>query len=79
MSSTREDLESFHQFAAARLTSGASASSLDDLFMEWRDLHAREEINRAIRQGLADADAGRSTPADEAMETIRQQFGFAKE
>lgn len=79
MSSTREDLDSFHQFAAERLASGKSAASLDDLFTEWHDRRARSEINQAIRQGLADVDAGRYEPADEAMETIRQQFGFAKE
>lgn len=79
MSSTREDLDSFHQFAAQRLVSGESAASLEDLFIEWHDGRSRGEINQAIRQGLADVDAGRYEPADSATETIRQQFGFAKE
>ena len=79
MSSTREDLDNFNQFAAERLASGYATASLDELFMEWHDRRAREEINRAIRQGLADVDAGRYQPASEAMEMIRKQFGFSKE
>jgi hypothetical protein len=79
MSTTREDLDSFHKFAAQRLAAGDSAVSLDDLFTEWNDARLRDEISEAIRRGLADVDAGRHQPADAAMETIRQKFGFAKE
>jgi len=78
MSSIREDLDSFNQFAAERLAGGAPAASLDELFMEWHDRRARDEINQAIRRGLADVDAGRFRPADEAMEAIRAEFGFGK-
>ena len=79
MSSTHEDLDSFNRFAAGRLAGGESPPSLDDLFMEWHDSRARDEINEAIRRGLTDVEAGRYEPADKAMETIRQQFGFTKE
>ena len=79
MASTRDDLDSFNQFAAERLARGDSAASLDDLFMEWRDLCARKEINQAIRRGLDDVSAGRYEPADQATESIRRQVGFAKE
>jgi hypothetical protein len=79
MSSTREDLDSFHHFAAERLAGGESPASLDELFMEWHDSRSRDEINEAIRRGLADVEAGRHEPAERAMESIRQRFGFAKE
>ena len=79
MSSVREDLASFQQFAAEQLATGESAASLDDLFMQWHDLRDRDEINQAIRRGLADVKAGRFEPADEAMEAVRKEFGFAKE
>ncbi len=79
MSSTREDLDSFHQFAADRLTGGESTASLGELFMQWHDSRSRDEINDAIRRGLDDVDAGRYRPADESIESIRQQFGFADE
>jgi hypothetical protein len=77
MSSTREDLDNFHQFAAARLAGGESTASLGELFMQWHDSGSRDEINQAIRRGLGDVDAGRHKPADERMESIRQQFGYA--
>jgi hypothetical protein len=78
MSSTREDLDSFHRFAEQRLAADLTAS-LDDLLTEWSDTRARDEINEAIRRGLADVDAGRHQPADTAMESIRQKFGFTKQ
>ena len=79
MASIREDLESFQHFANERLANGDSGASLDDLFTEWHERRTREEVNQAIRQGLADIDAGRHESAEGAMESIREQFGFAKE
>jgi hypothetical protein len=79
MSSIRDDLDNFNQFAAERLAAGDSAASLDELFMQWHDRRDRDAIDRAIRRGLADVDAGRFKPADQAMETVRKDFGFPKE
>ena len=79
MPTTREELESFHEFAARRLKDASSEPSLDDLLMEWADSRDRATINEAIRRGLADVDAGRHEPADQAMEKIRQEFGFPEE
>jgi hypothetical protein len=79
MSSIRDDLHSFQKFVEERLAGKDVSASLDELFMQWHDRQSRSEINDAIRQGLADIEAGRFLPADEAMEKIRQQFGFAKE
>jgi hypothetical protein len=76
MATTREELESFRQYAARRLKDGESEPSLDDLLMEWADTRDREAINEAIRRGLTDVDAGRHEPADQAMEKIRSEFGF---
>lgn len=78
MSSVRDELESFHHFAADRLASGDEPVSLDELFAEWQDAQSRDEINAAIRRGLADVEAGRFQDADEATEAIRQEFGLAK-
>ncbi len=78
MSSVRDDLESFHQFAIARLAGSASAASLDELLMEWQDLRDRESINEAISQGLAEIAAGRVISAREAMEELRKEFGFGE-
>jgi predicted transcriptional regulator len=79
MATTREELESFHQYAARRLKDAGSEPSLDDLLTEWADSRDREAINEAIRRGLADVAAGRHEPADQAMERIRHEFGFSEE
>jgi hypothetical protein len=72
-------LESFQEFAEKKLAGSQATVSLDELFMQWHDSRCRDDINDAIRRGLADVEAGRYREADEAMETIRQEFGFAKE
>ncbi|MGD9722955.1 MAG: hypothetical protein AB7O59_21275 [Pirellulales bacterium] len=79
MSSTRAELESFHSFVVQRLANGESGVSLEELFSEWQDGQSRDEINHAIRLGLADVEAGRYEPADRAMDAIRQQLDVAKE
>jgi hypothetical protein len=79
MATTREELESFHQYAACRLKDGGSEPSLDDLLTEWADSRDREAINEAIRRGLADVAAGQHEPADQAMEQIRREFGLPEE
>jgi hypothetical protein len=76
MSTTRAELESFHRFALGRLDSGAS-ESLDELLVQWQDRNSRDEVNAAIRRGVADIGPGRYQPANVAMESIRQEFGFA--
>jgi hypothetical protein len=79
MSSTRDELDHFHQFVLERLARSDSTVSLEELFVEWHDCQSREEINRAIRQGLADVEARRYQPAANSIESIRQELGFAKE
>jgi hypothetical protein len=79
MASIRDDLESFHQFAAERLAAGEVVESLDELLMSWYDSRSSDDIHEAIRRGLADVDAGRYESADGAMESIRQEFGFSEE
>jgi hypothetical protein len=79
MSSVRDELDSFHQFAALRLASGDPAPSLDDLFLQWCAQRDKDEINQAVRQGLADVEAGRHQPADQVMESLRKEFGFSSE
>ena len=78
MSSVREDFDSFHQFAVEQLAMGEPAS-LDELFIAVARSPPQDEINQAIRHGLADVNDGRYEPADQAMETIREEFGFAQE
>lgn len=77
MSTVREDLASFQHFVDDQLAHGNSDASLDELFDQWQDSQSREEINAAIRRGLADADAGRCQDAFEAMAEIRRDLGLS--
>jgi len=75
MTVTQAELDDFHRFASARV--GAAAEmSWDELFIEWQSTRDRDATNQAIREGLADVDAARHQPAEEAMEEIRREFGF---
>ena len=79
MQITREELDSFHPLAVERIARIPSAASLDELLMEWQDQRERASIEKAIRRGLADVDAGRYQPAGEAMRDIAREFGLADE
>lgn len=79
MSTSLEELESFHEYAAGRLAEGASQASLDELLMEWQDRRDGEAINAAIRRGLADVDAGRYEPAEQSIQALGREFGLSKE
>lgn len=78
MSTVRDDLERFHSFAAERLAHGGTSASLSDLFDEWSDIQARDEINDAIRRGLADVDAGRHEDAVATTEAVCREIGLDK-
>jgi len=73
MSVTQADLDQFHRFATAQLNTSTTDLSIDDLIIEWDSLRTREEINIAIREGLADIDAGRSRPAAVVTDELRKK------
>lgn len=79
MSATRDQLESFQQFAAKRLATADVEPSFDELLFEWQDLQDREEINEAIRRGIADFKAGLHEPAEKVMADIREEFGLNRQ
>lgn len=78
MLTTREEFISFQEFTQRKLAGGDSTVPLDELFAEWHDSRCRDEINEAIRRGLADIEARRFQSAEASLETIRQEFGFTK-
>ena len=75
---TKEELDKFHDFANQRIANGGADLTLDDLVIEWDSVCNRDEINAAIREGIADVDAGRTRPADEVTEELRQKYNIAK-
>jgi predicted transcriptional regulator len=58
-------LEDFHQFIGEQLRSDEAAQmSPEQALALWRD---RQETVQAIREGLADVEAGRTKPLDEFL------------
>ena len=78
VSVTQQQFDDFRRFASEKLANGGADLTWDELFIWWQSSRERDSVNAAIRQGLAEFDAGRYQPADEAMEEIRQEFGFAE-
>jgi hypothetical protein len=73
MAVTQDELDNFHRFATDRLRNGEVDLTIDDLVIEWDSRRDRDEINAAIRHGLADVDAGRTRPANEVTEELRKK------
>jgi hypothetical protein len=77
-----EELREFHQFVGHKLDQGAAKLSPEEVLDEWRDLHPDErendnspEVVRAVRQALADMDAGdRGTAAAEVLAELRNRL-----
>ena len=77
MSTALQELNSFHEFAMDSLRSQGEYVSLENLLETWRAQKEREDINAAIREGLADIKAGRYRPAAEVMEEFRKKHGIS--
>ncbi|MFN0018523.1 MAG: hypothetical protein ACKVP0_09705 [Pirellulaceae bacterium] len=76
MSTALQELNNFHQFALDSLRTRDEYVSLENLLEIWRAQKEREEVNAAIREGLADIEAGRYRPAAEVMEEFRKKHGI---
>jgi hypothetical protein len=80
MSISQQEFDSFADFGRSRIVgSQGSGLTLDDLVVEWESQQHRAEINAAIREGLADADAGRYRPAREVVTELRAKHGLTEE
>lgn len=65
-------LENFHQFLGQQLASEAAAQmSPEQALALWRE---REESVAAIREGLADVEAGRTRPAEDVLRELRAEM-----
>jgi len=72
---TKDELDSFNQFVDEKIASGG-AGSLRELVAEWEHQKERQEVNEAIRRGLADVDAGRTEPFLQSQDEFRQERGL---
>ncbi len=74
---TTELIDSFSQFAKARVDQGGNDLSIDDLFDEWRMQHPPAEDWLAIKASLRDVERGETgRPFDEFAEEFRQRNGI---
>lgn len=78
MAVTKQDLDSFHQFATNRIENGGAELSLEELAYQYECAKERDEVNAVIARGLKDIDAGRGRPAREVTEELRQKYGISE-
>ena len=73
----RTDAEAFQLFLAEQVAGGAKDRSPEDLVRLWRE-RERESVDaiRAVREGLADVEAGCVYPFAEVNDEIRRQHGW---
>jgi hypothetical protein len=76
----RDDPRAFRDFLDARLSGGGGELSLDEYLGLWeyenQSEAEREETLQAIRQGLADVEAGRVRSLEAFDREFRQQHGL---
>lgn len=65
---TQDELDHFHSFASQRIKQAEDQLTWDELIVLWESTCRRDDVNAAIRRGLADVEEGRYEPANEAME-----------
>jgi predicted transcriptional regulator len=75
MSNSVAELNAFHQFAEQRLRT-IEGASLEDCWEQWQSDQERREVQAAILEGLADAEAGRLMDLDTFDREFRQRHGI---
>lgn len=68
---TKDDLTSFHEFVGQQLQNGRASLTPEEVVALWRE---HLETIESVHRGLQDIDAGRSRPADEVLDEIRQEL-----
>jgi len=84
MATTEQELNSFAEFARARLSNGGSDLSIDELFDLWRAENPSDEMYAenvaAVNAAIADfQDGDRGTPAGDHSDQLRSEFGIESE
>ena len=74
---THNDLEHFHQFASEKLGNGG-AESLRQLVSQWEVTREHERSVAAIRESVAEDEAGESVPVEDAFAEIRSRLRWTK-
>jgi predicted transcriptional regulator len=72
------DAEVFQRFLAEQVATAGRSKSPEELLRIWRE-RQREQVEslEALREGLADMEAGRVYPFDAVNNEIRHQYGWS--
>ena len=76
MTVNQNDLDSFHSFATHQLAQAGRDLTLDDLISQWNAQREHADTVASIRQGVADAEAGRVHDLNEVDAKIRAELDF---
>jgi len=79
MAITLQDLEAFQRFAIERISHLSPEVPLDELAYEWQIAQERNDVNKAIEEGLSDIQAGRYRPAREVTDELAKKHGISAE
>jgi len=74
------DLGAFRRFLEAQLETSPEGLTLDEVLARWdyetQSDEERQETLETIRQGLKDADEGRSRPIEEVLAELRKKHNL---
>ncbi len=84
MPTSAQELQSFQQYASARILNGGALLQLDDLFDEWRNLDRDpkqlSDDAIAVRASLRDIERGeKGRPVEDVVREIRDKYNLASE
>ena len=72
------ELETFHQFLSEQLASGNKDLSPEEFLRLWRTRQREhDETIEAVKEGVADMEAGRTRPLADVAEEIRRKHKFS--
>ena len=71
------DAEAFYQFLGAPLSHGERETPPERLLRKWREERELAESCAAIREGMADLEAGRVRSLEEFDQDFRQRNGLS--
>jgi len=76
---TQADIADFSQFASQQIGKGGSELTLAQLALRWQATKEQHEAVGAVREGLADIDAGRTQDAFEFAEEMRSRYNIPRD
>jgi predicted transcriptional regulator len=68
--SMSNELASFHDFVGEKLRAGGTPLSPEQVLAQWKE---RVETIASVERGLDDVEAGRTRPAQEVIDELRNE------